>query len=97
VWNAQSFTLLLKNWYRPFTKSHESQDPAPFSDSASRFEWQKRYGAFPVSYSQIELVRRYIQNQREHHRTKTFEEEYIAFLKLHNIEFDYEYLFEAEH
>ena len=61
------------------------------------FEWQKGYGAFTVSYSQIESVRHYIRNQREHHRIKTFEEEYIAFLKLHNIEFDQRYLFEAEH
>ena len=49
------------------------------------------------SYSQIELVRDYIQNQREHHKTKTFEEEYIAFLKSHNIAYNRQYLFETEH
>ncbi len=67
------------------------------SDNTGVFEWQKGYGAFTVSYSQTELVRQYIQNQRVHHKTKTFEEEYVAFLKLHNIEYDYRYLFEAEH
>jgi len=63
----------------------------------SRFEWQKGYGAFTVSYSQLELVRRYIQNQHEHHRTKTFKDEYIAFLEAHDIEFNHQYLFEDEY
>ncbi|MBW3540924.1 MAG: IS200/IS605 family transposase [Planctomycetes bacterium] len=62
-----------------------------------RFEWQKGYGAFTVSYSQIESVRRYIQNQREHHRSRSFEEEYIEFLRRHDIPFERRYLFEAEH
>ena len=62
-----------------------------------RFEWQKGYGAFTVSYSQIESVRHYIKNQHEHHKTKNFEEEYIKFLELHNIEFDHKYLFETEY
>jgi REP element-mobilizing transposase RayT len=62
-----------------------------------RFEWQKGYGAFTVSYSQIEAVRRYIQNQREHHRRRTFQEEYMEFLIRHGIEFDLQRLFEGEH
>jgi REP element-mobilizing transposase RayT len=66
-------------------------------DQTDRFEWQKGYGAFTVSYSQVESVRHYIQNQRNHHQTKTFEEEYVAFLELHNIAFERRYLFEAEH
>ncbi len=61
------------------------------------FQWQKGYGAFTVSYSQIEVVQNYIQNQEEHHRTKTFQEEYEAFLKRHGIEYRREYLFEDEH
>jgi putative transposase len=63
----------------------------------SRFEWQKGYGAFTVSYSQIEGVREYIKNQREHHKMTTFEEEYVRFLERHAIEFERRYLFEAEH
>ena len=63
----------------------------------SVFEWQKGYGAFTVSYSHIDTVRSYIQRQEEHHRTKTFQEEYILFLKRHNIDFRLEYLFEDEH
>ena len=52
---------------------------------------------WPTSYSQIEAVRHYIQNQREHHQTKTFEEEYMTLLKLHRIEFESRYLFENEY
>ena len=61
------------------------------------FEWQKGYGAFTVSYSIIPSVGKYIQNQEEHHRTKSFQEEYIEFLRRHDIEFRMEYLFEDEH
>lgn len=62
-----------------------------------KFEWQIGYGAFTVSYSQIEPVQQYIQNQEEHHRKKTFQEEYEAFLTRHGIEFRPEYLFEDEY
>ena len=61
------------------------------------FEWQKGYGAFTVSYDRVEAIRNYIRNQKEHHKTKTFQEEYIDFLQRHGIEFQLEYLFEGEH
>ena len=61
------------------------------------FEWQKGYGAFTVSYSNIETVREYIRNQQKHHQVRTFREEYIEFLKRHGIEFEERYLFEGEH
>ena len=60
------------------------------------FYWQKGYGAFTVSYSMVDAVRNYIRNQAEHHRQKTFEEEYVEFLQKHGIEFRNEYLFEDE-
>jgi len=66
-------------------------------DPGDRFEWQKGYGAFTVSYSHTESVQQYIRNQKEHHRTKSFEEEYIAFLERHNIAFERKWLFEGEH
>ncbi len=66
-------------------------------ESDGKFRWQKGYGAFSVSYSQIELVEKYIQNQQEHHRTRSFREEYIAMLQRHNIPFDPKYLFDDEH
>ncbi len=59
--------------------------------------WQKGYGAFTVGYPQTESVQRYIQNQSEHHRQKTFQEEFVEFLKRHAIEYDPRYLFEDEH
>ncbi len=61
------------------------------------FEWQKGYGAFTVSYDRIDAIRKYIQNQKAHHKTKTFQEEYIDFLQRHGLEFRTEYLFEEEH
>ena len=63
---------------------------------SEKFAWQKGYGVFTVSYSQIESISRYVQNQVEHHRKRTFEEEYIAFLKLHQISFEPKWLFEGE-
>ena len=78
-------------------KTNSSKWSNEFADQESRFEWQKGYGAFTVSFSNIENIRLYIQNQHKHHKTKTFEEEYIEFLELHEIEFEHRYLFETEH
>jgi putative transposase len=57
-----------------------------------RFEWQRGYGVFAVSKSNIPEVKEYIENQSEHHRHRTFREEYIAFLKQHGIEYDERYV-----
>lgn len=56
------------------------------------FAWQEGYGAFTVSPSQVAAVSRYIRNQEEHHRKKTFEEEYVELLRLSGVEFDERYL-----
>lgn len=58
------------------------------------FAWQDGYGAFTVSKSNVPEVIRYIENQREHHRTRTFQEEFLAFLKRHGIEYDERYLWD---
>jgi len=58
-----------------------------------KFEWQTGFGAFSYGHSQLTSVIKYIKNQEQHHKTKTFKEEYIAFLKLFNIDFKNEYLF----
>jgi REP element-mobilizing transposase RayT len=63
----------------------------------NRFEWQAGYGAFTVSQSQVPTVRRYIQQQEEHHKKQSFKNEFLAFLKRHNIDYDPEYVFETEH
>jgi putative transposase len=53
-----------------------------------RFGWQARFGAFTVSESQVERVRKYIPNQEEHHRRQSFEQEFKALLRAHRIDFD---------
>ena len=60
----------------------------------SKFEWQTGFGAFTYSHSQLTNVINYIKNQEEHHKTKTFKEEYIDFLKAFEIEYKEEYIFE---
>lgn len=57
-------------------------------DGCAQFYWQAGYGAFSVSQSRVESVRQYIRNQAEHHRKKTFQEEYRQFLRRHGIEID---------
>lgn len=59
-----------------------------------KFQWQSGYGGFSYSQSHIERVYQYIFNQQEHHKKKTFREEYMGFLKKYNIEFENQYLFE---
>jgi REP element-mobilizing transposase RayT len=56
------------------------------------FEWQDGYGAFTVSASLLGTVKNYIVRQEEHHAKKTFQEEYLEFLKLSGAEFDERYL-----
>jgi REP element-mobilizing transposase RayT len=58
------------------------------------FAWQDGYGAFTVSMSSVPDVAAYIRSQREHHRTKTFQEEYLALLQKHQIDYKECYLWE---
>lgn len=60
----------------------------------TKFEWQEGYGAFSYSHSSLTSVIRYINNQKEHHKKKTFKQEYLEFLSRFEIEFKDEYLFE---
>jgi len=59
-----------------------------------KFQWQVGFGAFSYSHSNIDNVTKYIMNQKERHKTKTFKEEYHDFLAKFEIEFKEEYLFE---
>ena len=56
------------------------------------FAWQDGYGAFSVSKSQVPDVVEYVANQREHHRARTFQEEFRALLEKHGMEYDERYL-----
>src|SRR5271167_497509 len=58
------------------------------SPEFSRFAWQAGYGAFSVSESNVATVRDYIANQAEHHRVKSFMDEYRTFLARHGVSFD---------
>ncbi len=58
-----------------------------------RFAWQQGYGAFSVSVSQIPATIAYINNQKKHHAKRTFEDEFIAFLKKHSVDYDPRYVF----
>jgi len=58
------------------------------------FSWQAGYGAFSFSHSQIDAVVKYITNQEQHHRTKSFREEYLELLKKYEILFDEKYILE---
>jgi putative transposase len=56
------------------------------------FSWQRRYGAFTVSESALDLVRRYVRNQKSHHQAQSFDDEYKTLLRKHRIEFDEDHL-----
>jgi putative transposase len=58
------------------------------------FQWQEGFAAFSYSHSQLTDVIQYIINQKEHHKKRSFKDEYLAFLKAFEIEFKNEYLFE---
>jgi len=62
-----------------------------FSDQ-KKFAWQEGYGAFSVSASQAPKTIAYINNQKEHHRRKSFDEEFLELLNKHGIEFDPRYV-----
>jgi putative transposase len=59
-----------------------------------KFMWQEGYGSFSYGHSQVDLIYRYVMNQKEHHKKKSFKEEYLEMLKEADINFDEKYLFE---
>jgi putative transposase len=59
-----------------------------------QFAWQDKYGAFSVSVSQLETITHYIKNQRQHHRKRSFQEEFSMLLKKHRIKYDERYLWD---
>ncbi|MBK8149497.1 MAG: transposase [Acidobacteria bacterium] len=62
------------------------------SELGKKFEWQKGYGAFSVSPTSIGAVTKYVVNQEEHHRLRTFEQEYVELLDASGINYDPQYL-----
>jgi REP element-mobilizing transposase RayT len=58
------------------------------------FSWQEGYGAFSINVSIVEDTVRYIRRQEEHHKYKSFQEEYVEFLKKHGIDYDERYIWD---
>ena len=58
------------------------------------FFWQRGYGAFSVGPSQLDAVLQYVDGQQEHHRTRTFQEEYRELLRKHGVDFDERYVWD---
>ncbi len=75
-------------------KSHSSKWIKTKGPGYENFYWQDGYGAFSVNPAEIDTVIAYIANQHEHHRKKGFKEEYVAFLKKYNVEYDERYVWE---
>lgn len=58
------------------------------------FAWQRGFGTFSVSKSSLHSVREYIERQEEHHKHRTYQEEFIALLERHGVEYDPKYIWE---
>ena len=62
-------------------------------DSSLRaFQWQEGYGAFSIGASQIPALRSYLQRQKEHHRTRSFEDEYVELIEKYDLDYDPNFL-----
>jgi len=86
---AQSISNLVSDIKTASTKFIKKQSWMPYA-----FEWQVGFGAFTYSKSHIDRVVKYILNQEEHHKKKTFKEEYLDFLNKFDVSYDEKYLFE---
>jgi REP element-mobilizing transposase RayT len=75
-------------------KSHSSKWIKTKGEAYENFYWQDGYGAFSVNPTEIDVVVSYIANQKEHHRKKTFQDEYRAFLKKYEVEYDERYVWD---
>ena len=73
------------------TSSKWLKDQSP---ALGNFAWQRGYGAFSVGPADLEALRRYIDEQGEHHRTRTFQEEYRAFLMKYGLNYDERYVWD---
>jgi REP element-mobilizing transposase RayT len=75
-------------------KSHSSKWMKTQDELLKNFYWQNGYGAFSINPNEVDIVKEYIENQQEHHRKKTFQEEYRDFLEKYKVEYDEQYLWD---
>jgi REP element-mobilizing transposase RayT len=73
-------------------KKDSSKFVKTLSPDLAAFHWQEGYGLFSVSPSHVEGLREYILNQQEHHKTESFQDEYLRLLKKYNVSYDPRYL-----
>ena len=76
------------------TKTNSSKWIKTKTEKCVDFYWQSGYAAFSVNSNDVEIVKKYIKNQKEHHRIKTFEEEYLEFIKENGGEYDERYVWD---
>jgi len=62
--------------------------------SLTNFYWQNGYGAFSVNPAQVDVVKRYIERQHQHHSKQTFKKEYRGLLKKYNMEYNEKYVWD---
>ena len=86
---AEALSDLVREVKKASTAYVNDNKLSPFS-----FHWQKGYGAFSYSRDHIDRVYHYILNQKEHHRKKTFEEEFLGFIEEYGIEIGKKELFD---
>ena len=75
-------------------KSHSSKWMKTKDPSLANFYWQDGYGAFSVNPAEVDVVINYIANQKEHHRKKTYQEEYKATLDKYKVKYDERYMWD---
>ena len=75
-------------------KAHSSKWIKTKDVRLKKFYWQNGYGAFSVNPAEVDRVIAYIENQKEHHKKKTFQDEYRAFLKKYNVDYDERYVWD---
>ena len=86
---AMAISELVKELKRSSTNFINDKNWLP-----GKFQWQTGFGGYSYSRSQIDFVINYIKNQKEHHKKRTFREEYMKFLKDYDIDFNPDFLFD---
>ncbi len=91
---ALSKNYALKKIVEEVKKGSSKWMKTPAGTGNKDFHWQSGYSAFSVSHSNVEKVQRYIQNQKEHHRQKTFQEELREFFERQGIPYEENYVWD---
>jgi REP element-mobilizing transposase RayT len=75
-------------------KSHSSKWIKTKGEELKGFYWQDGYGGFSVNPDDVDIVKAYIENQKEHHKKKTFQDEYRELLKRFNVDYEERYVWD---